>query len=573
MSLQDSDSRFRLYSSASNRPKDFVDLNSRTIEVISEGDLIGLLVPVSEGDLEDPQSIRLLCEWRNKAGSIAFKGNEETNSERTKKWLKEQVLFNENRVLFWVMDKFGTRKIGHLGLALHSDDPKTIELDNVVRGDSSDSGIMSMSVEAIERFAERRFGFSRIRLRVLKKNKHARFFYEKLGYSYNFDGHEDESDDRKIFVAMSKEIAPSFDFPILTAGPHLDDADFSRVENAVRYEWNSNHSSSILAFEQEMALQTGRKYAIATSSCTGAMHLSLLAAGIGEGDEVLVPDITWVATASAVTYVGATPIFLDVDPRTWVVSADSISQKLTSRTKAIMPVHLYGVSPDMRSILELANKNGILVIEDAAPAIGSKIHGQPAGRHGLASCFSFQGAKIAVAGEGGAIVTDDEDFYKKARQLNDHGRKPGTFEISVVGHKYKPSNLACSLALSQLEKADYLAQRKRRINEWYRSSLSQTKGIAFQEATPLTEPNFWMTSISLESDAGRLAEFLSSKGVDTRPVFPPLSSFSIWSNEITNRNAKNISANSLNLPSGSHMTREMVNYVCKQIKVFLEGRD
>lgn len=573
MTLSGSGKRYFDYATHVKAPHDFVEFQSSAIDIREKGETSGLLVPLTFADMDNPESIKLLCDWRNQTGDTAFVDHRETTLSQTQAWLQQRVLGDSNRLLFWITDKFGMRKIGHAGLVFHEGFPDFIEIDNVVRGEEVSPGLMKSALETLEKFSERRFGFNHLFLRVKRENQRAIAFYEKLGF--NFVSQETfellPNHSNQLFF-MQKKVGWEFETPILTAGPHLDENDTARVTKALRYEWNASHSFSINSFEKQIAQKTGRKYAIATSSCTGAMHLSLLACGIGPGDEVIVPEITWVATASVVRYLGATPVFVDVDPATWVVTKNFIEKAITPRTKAIMPVHLYGVSPNMDEIMQVARENNLMVVEDAAPAIGSFVSGAPAGSHGNIACFSFQGAKIAVSGEGGALVTDDIELYKTARQYNEHGRRPGSFEIEVLGYKYKPSNLSCALALGQLDKSDYLAQRKRRINSWYRQHLGGIPIISFQESVPNSEPNFWMTSIFLSGgqNVKDLAKHLSSHGVDTRPIFPPLSSFPLWSGDNRNANAQRIYSNSLNLPSGSHMTEEMVILVSEHIINFLQ---
>ena len=213
---------------------------------------------------------------------------------------------------------------------------------------------------------------------------------------------------------------------ILTAGPSISPMEVAYVEKATRIGWNQSHSDYIQDFEKSFAEYLGVKYALATSSCTGALHLAFNALGIGKGDEVIVPEITWVATASAVKYTGATPVFCEIDKKSWTIETSAIEKLITSKTKAISPVHLYGYPANMEIIMSIAKKYNLFVVEDAAPAIGAKVGEKFAGSFGDINCFSFQGAKMLVTGEGGMLVTNNEDLYHKARQDQEHGRKPGT---------------------------------------------------------------------------------------------------------------------------------------------------
>jgi perosamine synthetase len=361
---------------------------------------------------------------------------------------------------------------------------------------------------------------------------------------------------------------------ILTAGPSISSREIVYVNKAVSLGWNLNHSDYIKLFEEKFAQTVGSKYAMATSSCTGALHLSLLALGIGPGDEVIVPDITWVATASAVAYVGAKPVFADVDQFSWNITVESIQRVLTNKTKAIIPVHLYGFGAPMFEIISFANSNNLLVVEDAAPAIGAEIEGKLAGTFGHFGCYSFQGAKLLVTGEGGMLVSNDEDLIKKAWKIQDHGRKPGTFWIEELGYKYKMNNITAALGLAQIERVNTQIEKKREINQLYRELLGGTNYLAFQEEIPDSKSICWMTSIQFTQKSGLdislLSKYLASNGVDTRPVFPTIHSYPMWKVELDNPVASYISTNSINLPSGVGLTQGSVAKISSLILKWIE---
>jgi dTDP-4-amino-4,6-dideoxygalactose transaminase len=360
---------------------------------------------------------------------------------------------------------------------------------------------------------------------------------------------------------------------ILTAGPSITPVERNFSSNAAAFGWNAHHSDFINDFEKKFAEYVGAKYAIATSSCTGAIHLSLLALGIGPGDEVIVPNITWVATASAVTYVGATPVFADVESDSWTIDVDSIKRLITSKTKAIIPVHLYGYAANMEPILQLAKENDVYVVEDAAPAIGTLINSKAAGTLGDLGCYSFQGAKMLVSGEGGMVVTNSKILYEKVKKIQDHGRIPGTFWIDEVGHKYKISNVAASIGLAQLTSVERQIAKKREINNWYRELLSQSTQIKFQNEIPNSRSICWMTSITIGSfDRNKLFDYLRIRGIDTRPTFPAISEYPMWKNNRNqeSNNSNFISESGVNLPSGVNLTREKVAYVSDSILQFME---
>jgi perosamine synthetase len=328
-------------------------------------------------------------------------------------------------------------------------------------------------------------------------------------------------------------------------------------------------------FEHDFANYIGSDYAIATSSCTGALHLALLALDIGPGDEVIVPEVTWVATASAVAYVGATPVFCDVDLETWCISPSDLESLITEKTKAVIPVHLYGFPAEMHLIKSICDRNNIKIIEDAAPAIGAHSHGQVVGSFGDFGCFSFQGAKMLVTGEGGMLVTSDRTLYEKARKIQDHGRLPGTFWIYQLGRKYKMANPTAALGLAQLERAELQINRKRQIAQWYQDFLGEVSSVVFQREPANSRAIFWMNSLTLGEETrlgrdGLIAE-LAQRGIDTRPVFPAISQYPIWGEVIAPRpNAQKIGSTSINLPSGVLLSRNSVERVCDEIRKLLK---
>lgn len=353
---------------------------------------------------------------------------------------------------------------------------------------------------------------------------------------------------------------------ILTAGPLITHYENIYTLDAVNNGWNTQWSKYLDKFENEFSNYIGSKFAISTSSCTGALYLSLLACGIGEGDEVIVPELTWVATASAIKYVGATPVFADVDLETWCIDTNNLQNLLTENTKAIMPVHLYGNPAEMLKIMSFANENNLRVIEDAAPAIGATYGNQKVGSFGDFGCFSFQGAKLLVTGEGGMVVTNDEEKFNKLKKLWDHGRVPGTFWIDELGYKFKMSNLQAAFGLGQLENIEALIESKKRNYARYVENLKNTKGIKLSRTGKNTESIYWMTSILIEKDSGLKRDEVINKlkklNIDSRPVFPSISQYPIWGKKYDeNTNSKLISENALNLPSGVKLTYNEIDYI------------
>ena len=366
---------------------------------------------------------------------------------------------------------------------------------------------------------------------------------------------------------------------ILTAGPSITNLEKKFVNDAVSNGWNENFDKYLIKLQNQFKKFFKCKYALPTSSCTGALHLILLGLGIKKGDEVIVPDITWVATASVVKYVGATPIFADIEKETWTICPKSIKKKITPKTKAIIPVHLYGHPCNMEEIMKIANKNKIHVIEDAAPAIGAKYKNKLVGTFGIASAFSFQGAKLIVAGEGGIAITSNKSLYIKMKQLAAHGRSTkknkNTFWIEKVGYKYAMSNIQAALCLAQFLRLKELIKKKREIFSWYSHYLKNLDIIKLNKEKYPTKSVYWMTTIFIKQSkkrltANNLATKLKRNMIDTRPVFPSISTYPMWKSK--NRFfSKEFSKFALNLPSGHNLNRHKISYISKCIAKILNS--
>lgn len=360
---------------------------------------------------------------------------------------------------------------------------------------------------------------------------------------------------------------------ILTAGPSITQKEIDYVNDAVTNGWNENWNSYIQRLEDAFRDKFNVKHTLLTSSCTGALHMSLRALGVGAGDEVIVPELTWVASATVVNYLGAKPIFVDVDRKTWTMDPKSFEEAITEKTKAVIPVHLYGHPCKMDEITAIANKYNIKMLEDAAPAIGATVNGKFAGTFGDVAAFSFQGAKMLVTGEGGIIITNDDNIFANIKQYSEHGRSKNpekTFWIETIGYKYKMSNIQAALGLAQFERINELIERKRLIFSWYKERLESIDGLALNQEAEWAKSIYWMTSIyladSFKLTRDGLMKALKQDGVDTRPVFPTISKYPMWKSDCVNPIANEISANSINLPSGHNLTEKEIDYVCDKIK-------
>ncbi len=562
------------------------DLFAKSIPLGGEG---GFLLPVCELHTTDDTLIVQLAEWRA-ANAFAYPSQFPVTMSGTASWLRSKLLDVEDRLLFLVLDKQG-RAVGNLGYANSINDQGEMEIDNVVRGvKGAQPGIMSQAMAAALNWAEEVIGPRRIFLRVFSDNDHAINFYRMLGFqddtllplrkhvegdavyyrpvSEDYRGQPDKCFLRMVYVP--NRVVDGSEM-ILTAGPSISGREVSYALDAARFGWNRNWSGYLKRFETAFADYLGVKYALSTSSCTGALHLALAALGIGPGDEVIVPEITWVATANVVVYVGATPIFADIEPDSWCLDPASFEAAITERTKAVIPVHLYGHPARMDHIMKIARKHRLYVIEDAAPSVGAECLGQKTGTFGDLAAFSFQGAKVVVTGEGGMLVTNNDELYKKAYTMWDQGRVPGTFWISSNGLKYKMSNIQAAIGLAQFERLDELVEAKRRIFSWYAEGLKDVPQVSLNNETSWARSIYWMTSILLNENAGitrdALCEALKERNIDTRPVFPPISQYPIWlKSQQPQPVAERVGNRALNLPSGVCLKRQQVDYICKCIE-------
>ncbi len=370
---------------------------------------------------------------------------------------------------------------------------------------------------------------------------------------------------------------------IFVSGPSITQKEVDYVSDAVKHAWYGNANMYHEKFEQAFANYVGTKYAIALPSCTSAIHLAVMALDIGEGDEVIVPETTWIATAAPLKYIGAVPIFVDVDKNSWCIDAKSVERAITKKTKAIITVDVYGNIPNMDEIWAVAEKYNLPIIEDAAEAIGAEYKGKKAGSLGKVGVFSFHGSKTMTTGEGGMLVTDDKNLYERALFLRDHGRKPGDvmFMNREVAYKYKMSSMQAALGLAQLERINELVDKKRRIFQWYKSALD-TVNIQLNSEADGVKNTYWMVSVilpkELKKKGGELRQFLQKENIDTRPFFHPLSSIpayrdSVQAKGMTEKNivSYDIADYAINLPSGLDMTEEKVQRVCSVLKNFLKG--
>ena len=355
------------------------------------------------------------------------------------------------------------------------------------------------------------------------------------------------------------------------AGPSITQKEVDYVVDATRNGFYENYERHTQLLQKRVADYLPIRHTLATHCCTVALHLAAESLGLGEGDEVIVTDISWVATAHAVAYTGAKCVFVDVDPDTWCIDPEAIRKAITPRTKAIMLVHTFGHPARMDAILEIAAKHGLHVIEDAAPAIGAEFQGRKVGTFGDISCFSFQGAKLTVSGEGGIFCTNDAELFEKAKLLASMGRtdSQAVFWSDSIGYQYTIANLTAALALAQVERVDELLATKRQIFDWFEARIGDVPGFKLIREQPGCKSNYCYPSLllldSIEADRDAVVKGLKELNVHCRPAFPRMSRFPMYEQRFENPVAAKVETRGISLPSAANLTEEDVDFVCRNL--------
>jgi perosamine synthetase len=360
--------------------------------------------------------------------------------------------------------------------------------------------------------------------------------------------------------------------------PSITELEVGYATDAARNGWGEHCYDYIRRFEALFKEHLGVKHAIATSSCTGALHLGMAALGIGVGDEVILADTNWIASVAPVMHLGATPVFVDILADSWCLDPSLVEAAITPRTKAILAVHLYGNLCQMDRLLAIGRKHGVAVVEDAAEAIGSAWHGRRAGSMGRFGAFSFHGTKTLTTGEGGMFVTDDDDLYETVLTLSNHGRSRGQtrqFWPDVIGYKYKMSNVQAAIGCGQLERIDTLIERKREILRRYKELLEPFPDIGMNPEPANTVNGAWMPTAMFARRTGvtreRLQAAFEAESIDARVFFHPLTTLPMFGSQAGAPQAGDIAARSINLPSFHDMTNAEQYRVVEVIRTILNA--
>ncbi|MBY3225558.1 MULTISPECIES: DegT/DnrJ/EryC1/StrS family aminotransferase [Rhizobium] len=360
--------------------------------------------------------------------------------------------------------------------------------------------------------------------------------------------------------------------------PSITELETQYAADAAANGWGARCYDYIIRFERDFVAYLGSTHAIATSSCTGAMHMGLAALGVEAGDEVILADTNWVATVAPIVHLGATPVLVDVLPDTWCIDPLGVERAITPRTKAIIATHIYGNLCDMDALMDISQRTGIPVIEDAAEAIGSVWHGRHAGSIGAFGTFSFHGTKTLTTGEGGMFVTSDPALYERVLTLSNHGRARGQtkqFWPDDIGFKYKMSNIQAAIGCAQLERIEELVARKREILASYMVRLSALNGISMNPEYTGTLNGAWMPTTVFHPATGVSREMLqaafNAADIDARVFFHPLSSLSMFEDRLENVNAWSIPERAINLPSYHDMSEADIDRVADVLVAAVSG--
>jgi perosamine synthetase len=359
---------------------------------------------------------------------------------------------------------------------------------------------------------------------------------------------------------------------ILYAKPSVTELEVRYVQDAAAHGWGEGCYEYISRFEKAFARHLGVRHAIATSSGTGALHLGLAGLGISSGDEVILGDINWIASAAPILHLGATPVLVDVLPDSWCLDPSLVEAAITPRTRAILAVHLYGNLCDLDALLDIGARHGIPVIEDAAEAIGSGLRGRPAGGFGKFGAFSFHGTKTLSTGEGGMFVTDDDELLERVRTLSNHGRSRNEarqFWPERVGFKYKMSNLQAAMGCAQVERLPDLVSGKRRVFEYYARALDDLP-IDMNPEPPGTTNGYWMPTIvprrGYAHDREMLLRMFAENNVDGRVFFWPLSTLGMFPAHPEHAESHRLGTTGLNLPSYHDLTPKEMDRVIALVR-------
>lgn len=354
------------------------------------------------------------------------------------------------------------------------------------------------------------------------------------------------------------------------AGPSITNKEIRYVVDGVKHGFYETFDKHVKKLESAMSGYVGTKYALAGFCATHCLHLASIVCGFKKGDEVIVTDISWAATAHVIAYTGATPVFVDVDPDTWCIDPRAIENAITKKTKGIMLVHSFGIPADMDPIMKIARKYKLKVIEDAAPALGSLYKGKKVGGLGDVGCFSFHGAKIAVSGEGGMFLTNNKKMLSEAVLQSNMGRtnRLANFWCDTMGFEYQMANVAAALALAQVERIEELVSMKRKLYGWYEERLRDIPEVTLLHEKKGDRSNYTYPAAYLNAKSisrNDLVARLKKYNIHAREAFPRMSKFPMYSARFSNPVATRVEKEGFNLPAAANLNEQDVDYICKML--------
>ncbi len=368
--------------------------------------------------------------------------------------------------------------------------------------------------------------------------------------------------------------------PIYMSGPDIGDVELDYVKDAMLNGWYGKSAYSYVErFEREFAVYHDRNFGLMTPNCTSAIHLVLSGLGIGKGDEVIVPESTWIGSSAAITYVGADTVFSDIETETWCVSAETVETEVSERTRALIAVDLYGNMPNWTELENSCSEFGFPIIEDAAEALGSVYHGRRAGKFGVASVFSFHRTKTISTGEGGMLLLDDRELFERCRFLRDHGREPGSYFNTEVAYKYMPSNVQAALGYGQFTRIDELIEKKRATFHLYRELLPQDGSIQINLESEERVNGAWATTVVFSPETKLTTEAaisaMAKKGIPLRPFFYPLSSLPAYAmkasaNPERHPVAYDIAGRGVHLPCALNLTVNQIEFISQELGALIK---
>lgn len=359
--------------------------------------------------------------------------------------------------------------------------------------------------------------------------------------------------------------------------PLLSGKEKEYVNDCLESQWISSRGQYVSRFENEFSKYIGTEYGVAVTNGTVAIHLALLALGIGAGDEVIVPTLTYIASVNPIKYVGAVPVFVDSIEGTWQMDPKDIERKITNKTKAIIVVHLYGHPCDMKEITRIAHDNNIFLIEDCAEAIGTKFADKMVGSFGDIGCFSFFGNKTITTGEGGMLVTSDKTIAARATSLKGQGLAMyREYWHDIVGYNFRMTNICAAIGVAQLEMVEDIIEKKRQIANWYEKYLGglSCRLLRGEDGKEGIRNTYWMCNIILDDAEKReeLRNYLRDNGIETRPSFYPVHTMPIYSQKYQKFVvAEKLGWSGINMPSYPELSENDVMFICGKVREFMEN--